>query len=96
MVQSVYGGIFSTHSDVKGYVPRVPEGGGVHTGRYLVQSMAGCLDCHVADEAPARADVDDVERGARMRLSPIDPADRSTLRIKVRERAAKMAASACD
>lgn len=69
------------------------KAGAGHEGRHASGGEHGLQPMQLP---PARADVDDVERGARMRLSPIDPADRSTLRIKVRERAAKMAASACD
>ncbi len=69
------------------------KAGAGHEGRHAGGGEHGLQPMQLP---PARADVDEVEHGARMRLSPIDPADRSTLRIKVREHAAKMPAAACD
>lgn len=44
---------------------------------------------------PAYATTEDVEAGARIRLSPVDPSDLGTLRAKARERATAMSQS-CD
>ncbi len=67
--------------------------GAGHEGRHATGGEHGLQPMSLP---PMRTDVDDVERGARLRITPIDPADLDKLRSRVRERAAKMSASRCD
>jgi hypothetical protein len=69
------------------------KAGAGHEGRHATGGEHGLQPMSLP---PMRTEVEEVERGARLRLLPIDPADVDKLRSRVRERAAKMSASRCD
>jgi hypothetical protein len=73
-----------------GPVGRLGKG---HAGRH---QMGGDHGLHALALPAARAEVTEIEGGARLSLVPAYPEELEALRIRIRERARKMRSTPCD
>ena len=63
-----------------------------HDGQH---GSGGDHGLQMAQAPAARSVADDIENGARVRFVPVDPAEKETLRAKLRDRARAMNAQPC-